>query len=157
MALIRGYETRLGRRLAAEMQSRVAEAAEIAAPRVEASIQRALAPYTDTGRTAAGVSVEPYGGPGAGGFRNVGLIAKSEAESSEWLDKGTRDGITRPSGALMPVGARSPDRRNAPIKGVTRASIVSGQDATRFFSAPTGVPLAEHMRNVFAGIYRRLR
>jgi hypothetical protein len=156
MPLVTGFETQTGRRLAAEFQSRAFEAAEITAQRVEIDIQRALAEHTDTGATRAGVSVEAIGGPGISGFRNVQIIAVSKAKSSEWLDRGT-DTVTRPNGGVMPVGARSPNRRNAPVKGVTSSYVVSGQPATRFFSAPTGVPLAEHMRNVFYGAWRRLR
>jgi len=159
VTLARGYETKTAAKLAADLQARTKTAMEITAVRIAADLRASAEPYVDTGATQASVHVEVYGGlsAGTGGFRNVGMIATADSPAAEYLDQGTRSEIRRPSGANMPVGARSPNRPNAPVKGVTKLPVVSGQRATGWFSRPKGIPLNEHMRNVFAGVYRRMR
>lgn len=158
--LSKGYETRTVSALAVELVSRAQEAMTIAAVRVEERLKESAAKYTDTGEMENGVSVTPIGGLGGFGAREVGMIASATAPHSEWVDKGTGPSITPRNSPLMSVGGRAPHRRNAPaqFKGVIyRLPEVSGQKATRWFSAPGGIPLGEIMRNTYAGIFRRLR
>lgn len=160
MALTSGYETRTVAALAAELVSRAAEAMEIAAVRVELRLKESASKYTDSGEMERSISVTPTGGLSGFGGREVGMIASATAPHAEWVDKGTADGIKSNSTAFLPVGQRSPNRRNAPegFKGsITYRRTVSGQQATHWFSAPDGIPLGEIMGSTYRGIFRRLR
>lgn len=160
MPLSRGYETRTVAALAAELVSRAAEAMEIASVRVELRLKASASKYSDTGQMENSVSVTPIGGLSGFGGREVGMIASATAPHAEWVDQGTGDGITSNSTRFLPVGQRSPNRRNAPeaFKGsVTYRRTINGQPATRWFSEPDGIPLSEIMRNTYAGIFRRIR
>ncbi len=158
--LSKGFETRTVSALAVELVSRAQEAMTIGAARVEARLKESASKYSDTGEMEDSVSVTPIGGLGGFGTREVGMIASATAPHAEWVDKGTGPSISPTTHQFLAVGARSPNRRNAPeqFKGVVhRLPVVSGQKATRWFSEPGGIPLGEVMRNVYAGIFRRLR
>lgn len=153
-----GFETRTIAALATELVSRAQEAAELTAVRVQARLQASAAKYTDTGEMERSISVEVTGGLGGFGPREVGVIAVATSEHAEWVDKGTGPAIF--GTPFMTVGARSPNRRNAPTQhkgNVYLMSEVNGQQATGWFSSPGGIPLGEIMRNTLHGIYRRLR
>lgn len=158
--IVQGFETNTVAAMVTELVARAQTAMEIAAVRVEINLKRSANRYTDTGEMRDGVSVEVIGGLGGFGAREVGMIAVASAPHSEWVDKGTGT-ITPKSAPYLAVGRRRRGaRRNAPaehVENVYFLDSVSGQEATGWFSSPFGVPLGEHMRNTFAGIFRRLR